>query len=339
LLFAYGKLTHESYFCSRFGQIDAELGWVLKPSAVTCVAGREPFSSSPSWFEGKVFTDANGFRSAKSGGDTPKGGVLFAGDSWTFGYGLSFEESFPGQFSARSGVGAAVAASPAYGSAQALLLAERWVERLTPRAIVYLDIGLWERSACRGATKPAFILKPCYWQSNGASSAELVTPPPGTVENAASWGITPGGMLGVGEDTWTYFLWSRPVAQLHHLLVRANLAAGFGHDFRAAGVDDAVVHKAVLDHLVRLAGRAHVPVLLLDPADTYKVPLAALGAEQSRHLHHVGKAVWRSAVDEPAAELPPEIARVPHDGHFGPGMNALVAALVQSQLQTLEVLK
>jgi hypothetical protein len=335
--FAYGKLTYEGYFCGRFARVDGEIGWVLAPNATSCIGGRAPFSAGPPWFESKVHTDVNGFRSAKAGAETARNGVLFAGDSWTFGFGVNFEDSFPGQFQARSGAPAVVAASPAYGSAQALLLTERWIGQLTPRAIVYLDLGFWDRSACRGAVRPTAILKPCYWQPPEAQSAELVLPPRGTVERFASWGLMPGGMLGAGEDTWTYFIWSRPVAQFQQVLVRLGLISGFGHDFRAVGVDETAIQRGVFDHIARIAARARVPVLVLDPANIYAAPYAALAPEQRIHLHHVGSEQWHKSVGEPASKLPAELARVPHDGHFGPGLNALVAELIQERLAALRV--
>lgn len=331
--FAYGKLSSPNYFCGSFGRIDAEIGWTIAPNASSCIGGREAFSSAPPWFEGKVYSDANGFRSAAAGGPTPTGGVLAVGDSWTFGFGVTFEDSYPGRLQQATGMPVVVAASPAYGSAQAIMLAERWVDRLKPRAIVYLDLGFWDRSACSGAQRPSFILKPCYWQARGAEAAELVAPPPGRVQSFASWGVYPGGMLGAGEDSWTYFLVSRPVALALQIMTRIGLVPGFGHDFRAVGVEPAAIQRGALDHLARLATQARVPVLLLDPQDIYREHFAALPPERRSGLIRIGADVWQPEVEAPAAKLPPAQAAVPHDGHFGPGKNALVAALIEKELK------
>lgn len=331
--FAYGKLSAPTYFCGPFAKVDAEIGWVIAPNASSCVGGREPFSSEPPWFEGKVFTDVNGFRSAAPGTPTPAGGVLTIGDSWSFGFGVTFEESFPGQLQQLTGTPVVIAASPAYGSAQAIMLGERWLERLKPRAIVYLDLGLWDRSACSGAHRPRVILKPCYWQAPGERSATLVVPLPGRVDTFASWGILPGGMLGAGEDTWTYFLVSRPLALGLQLMTRAGIVAGFGHDFRAVGVDPDAIQHGVFDHLLRLAGKARVPVLLIDPWDTYRKYYDATPPERRAGLIRIGKDIWKPEVDEPADRLPPAQASLPHDGHFGPGKNALVAKLIEKELR------
>jgi hypothetical protein len=217
------------------------------------------------------------------------------------------------------------------------MLAERWVDQLKPRAMVYLDLGFWDRSACRGARKPQAILKPCYWQAPGGPSAMLVVPPPGRVEAFASWGVMPGGMIAAGEDNWSYFLISRPVSIGYQVLARTGLVPGFGHDFSAIGVNTAAIRRGVLDHLVRLGTQARVPLLIIDPYDAYSDMFAALPPEQKTDIRRVGRDVWLRAVVGPMSKLPPELATVPHDGHFGPGANALIAALIAERLQELGV--
>jgi hypothetical protein len=334
--YAYGKLTYPAYFCGSFAQVDGEIGWVIAPNVTSCMGGRAPFSSGPPWYEAKVFTNADGFRTGSRNAATPRGGIMTIGDSWTFGYGVSFEDSYPGQLQ-RSGTPVVVAASPAYGTAQALLLAERWAPRLAPRAMVYLDQGFWERSACSGGSRPVAILKPCYWQAPGTTNVELVQPPQGRVAAFAAFGVLPGGMVGAGEDTWTYFLISRPVALVHQALARAGMVPGFGDDFRAVGVDTAAIQRGTFEHIVRLVTAQKVPLVLLDPFDTYAPYVAALPKDVAAYIHHVGQAKWGKAVTEPAAKLAPELAAVPHDGHFGPGTNALVAKLVSEQLDAAGV--
>jgi hypothetical protein len=183
--YAVAKLPFSAYNCGSFAQLDSEIGWVLRPGADTCLGGRGVFAAAP-WFEAPVHTDRNGFRAALSGGATPVGGLMVVGDSYAFGYGVAFEH----------------VASPAYSSAQAMLWARRWLGRLQPRAIVYLDNGMWQRAACRVTRRPSAILKPGYWHPPDAAAAELVTPPPGRVEAWAKWGVLPGGAVGARETGW-----------------------------------------------------------------------------------------------------------------------------------------
>lgn len=335
--YAWGKISYAGYSCGSFAAVDDEIGWVLKADATSCLGGRQPFSDTPPWFHSNVYTDANGFRAAAPGGPTPSGGVFAVGDSWTFGFGGDYQNSYPGLLAVASGLPVVTVASPAYSSAQATLLAERWAPRLHPRAIVYLDNGFWNRAACAGRHRPDTILKPCYWQAPGAAEAELVLPPPGRVSHAAANGILPGGVLGAGEMGWSYFLWARPLALSHQTLVRLGLASGFGHDFRAVGVDEAAIRRATLRHLTRLAAAADVPVLMLDPGDLYAGLVEQLGSEQAARIHRVGAGEWNEAVTAPAAALPPEQAHIPHDGHYGPGMNRLIADFVTTKLRQLGV--
>lgn len=335
--YAWGKLSYAGYSCGSFAMADAEIGWVLAPGATSCLGAREPFASAPPWFHSTVHTDGNGFRSAAPGGQTPANGIFAVGDSWTFGFGLDHQDSYPGQLAVLSGLPVVTVASPAYSAAQAILLAERWAPRLRPRAIVYLDKGFGNRAACSGRHRPLSILKPCYWQPTGATEAELVLPPGDHVLRAADHGILPGGVLGAGELGWRYFVWARPITLAQQTLVRLGLASGFAHDFRAVGVDEMAIRRATLRHLVRLAATADVPVLLLDPGDLYAGMLEQLPPEQTVQILRVGAEEWNRAADAPAKALAPEQREIPHDGHYGPGMNRLIAEFVTAKLRQLHV--
>lgn len=330
--YAYARLTFPAYSCGSFAKLDSQIGWVLAPNAQSCIGGRRPFSQDPPWFEATVFTDMNGFRAASAGEETARGGIMAIGDSWTFGYGVAFEQSYPGILADILGERVVVAASPAYSATQSLLLAERWIGRLKPKALVYLDMGMWERGACRGVSKPTAILKPCYWQRDGTMQAELVFPPPGRIENLGRWGITPGGMVGAGEITWSYFLMARPYALVNGLLVRAGLIAGMANDFFAVAVDPGVIRTETFRHLLRVVEKADVPFILLDPYDLWTGLSAGLPPETARRVRRIGKAAWQAAVDTPASALPAHERQVPNDGHFGVGANRLVAALIARAL-------
>ncbi|MCG8510448.1 MAG: hypothetical protein MI741_14580, partial [Rhodospirillales bacterium] len=196
--YTWGYLSYGGYFCGSFAQLDGDIGWVLKPNAKSCIGGGNPFSDER-YFEAPVYTNRDGFRTSQSGGETPAGAVLTVGDSWTFGYGVSYEDSYPGQLSRMIEAPVVMLASPAYAGSQAVLLADRWVGALKPRALVYLELGFWERGACSGRTRPRLINKPCFWTPPGQSKAELILPPDGMVDDFARFGILPGGMVGAGE--------------------------------------------------------------------------------------------------------------------------------------------
>lgn len=333
--YAWGYLSYEGYYCGSFAQLDGEIGWTLKPRAESCIGAGEAFGDEI-YFEVPVFTDDNGFRSATPGGITPAQSVLAVGDSWTFGYGVAHEASYPGQLDSMIEPAVVTVASPAYAGSQAVQLAKRWAPKLDPRAMVYLELGFWERGACSGSAQPAFILKPCFW-SSADGEMELVLPPQGLVEKMGSLGLRPGGMVGAGEKTPGYFMWSRPLAKVSQLLVRAGLTSGMADDFRAVNVDGKALRQALLTELAETASAAKAPLLLIDPSDLYADLVGGLSQPLQRWVHHVGSARWASDVATPASALSEAEAKVPHDGHFGPGMNRLVAALVRDLLLELGV--
>lgn len=334
--YAVAKLTYTAYACGSFARLDPELGWTLRPSASSCVGARPPLRFGAPWFEVPVFTDRNGFRSLSPGAETPRGALMFAGDSYTFGYGVGGQESFAEIVGQRLATPIVNLGVPAYSSAQGLLLAERWAPVLRPRAIVFLEAGQWQRAGCRGPRRPTAIVKPCYWQPPGQAVGGLVLPPAGRVERWARFGLLPGGIVGAGETTWRYFLVSRPLSLGLQGLARLGIVPGFANDFAPVGVDDTAMRRGVVAHLGRLAAAAGVPVILLDPLEQYPAAMIeALPAQQRARIHRIGKAQWDREVTARAIALAPEQRIIPHDGHYGAGMHALIGEFLAGEFRAL----
>jgi hypothetical protein len=336
--YSVAKLAYPAYACGSFAKLDGELGWVLKPSATSCLGHRGVFAAEP-WFEAPVYTDQNGFRASRAGGTTATGGIVALGDSFTFGYGVSYVQSYAGVLERLTGTPVVVAASPAYSAAQAVLLAQRWIAPLRPRALIYMEMGAWQRNACIGSTRPTAILKPCFWRPSGGTT-ELVVPPAGRVERWGRWSVLPGGMVGAGEVTWGYFLVSRPVLQITHALARFGLISGFANDFATLGVDENAIREAVVGELGRLAEAANVPLVFIDPSDFMPQRLVdALPPAQRSRIHRIGRSRFDQEVTAPAALLPLHERELPHDTHFAPGLNRLVGELLDRELRTLGVVR
>jgi hypothetical protein len=337
--YSVAKLIYPAFTCASFAQLDGELGWVLKPSATSCLGHRGVFASK-AWFEAPVYTDRNGFRAARAGVETPAGGILSLGDSFAFGYGVTYEQSYAGALERLTGMPVVIAASPAYSAAQAALLARRSLPRVRPKALVYVEMGAWVRNACTGATRPSAILKPCFWRPSGSASAELVIPPAGRVERWGRWGVVAGGMIGAGEGTWTYFLVSRPVLQVMHMLVRLGISSGFANDFATVGVEVPVIQRAVVGELGRLAETASVPLLLVDPSDFLPQRFVDPLPEAQRALiHRIGRSRFDQEVTAPASGLPLHERELPHDPHFAPGVSRLVAEMLDRELRARGIVK
>ena len=322
--YAHGKLTYATYFCSKFSKIDNEVGWVHRPNVESCMGTHDWSSRGKFHHLVKIYTDGAGFRSSSKGENVKKNAVMFLGDSFTFSYMVSFGESFPAIFSKITNEEINNIGSPAYSAAQAIVLGARWLPKLKPKSIVYFETGFWDRGICIGKSRPKIILKPCYWV-NPKGYAELVLPVPAYVEMMSNFGILPGGMVGAGENTWTYFLVSRPIAKLKQALVRLGFLSGFPHDFRFIGEDSTPFLKALVVDLVLLAKRAETKVILIDSVNIYGEIIKNLSAEDRWWLEFVSYDDWEKRVVEPSMGLPKELVRIPHDGHYGPAMNKLIA--------------
>ena len=92
--FIYRKLAYSVEFGERFGQFDDELGWVLRENATSYIRGRSLLKRE-TYYDSKVFTNALGFRDRATGLVPQREGIVTIGDSWTFGYCVDFEETYP----------------------------------------------------------------------------------------------------------------------------------------------------------------------------------------------------------------------------------------------------
>ncbi|MBI4030880.1 MAG: hypothetical protein HY370_04335 [Proteobacteria bacterium] len=323
--YAYKKLTFPTSFDGSLWALDDEAGWFHRPGASVRHIHKAPDGSIA--FDVPVFTDDFGFRAAQAGGMPTEGAVMFLGDSNVFGFGVPYEDGFAAQAGAFLERPVAIVASPAYGAAQAIVLAEMHLVSLRPSYLVYFDGGHWERTVCRGKKRPRFILKPCFWQRLDGK-AELVTPPAGLVGKAARFGLWPGGMIGAGQMGWSYFLVSRPVLRGWGYLVRAGMASGFAHDFAAPGADGQAIRAAIFENLKNMSRASGAPLVLLDPGGLYED-----FARQDREVIYAGREVWRERVEKPSALLSENERMVPHDNHWAAGTNRLIGELIAGLIQ------
>lgn len=335
--YLYGYLGFQGGYCGPFGKLDPEIGWVLAPDTQSCIIGKDgPFGQIA--FRGEVSIDDRGARvpadSFRRGGHTAKPlQVIVMGDSWPFGYGIDGKDTFASRLTRDHGYETALFASPAYSNAQALMLADRMAAKHHPEAFVFLIAGL-ERAICIGATEPEWILKPCYWTAPGGK-ARLVVPPPGLVEAAAKFGLRPGGMLGAGEMTPGYFLISRPVSKASAMLVKLGVISGTPDDFYGVAPADETeaIRRASFADLRRLVARHHAKMVLLDPGGIYGG--LTEDAVASGEMIYVGNKQWREEISLPSDALPENERAVPYDGHYGPGVHAMIAGMVSTKLKAV----
>jgi hypothetical protein len=154
---------------NAMARFDPELGWSYIPNqSVTQNFGSEgrPVTMNLNEIGARVGDPGRHFNST-----SPT--VLFVGDSYTFGHGVTYEESFVGQFEAKSGLPFQVVnlGVQGYGTDQALLDLKRRFENFNTKAVVYTflidhvrrndnaDRRLLYRDAKFLGTKPRFALR------------------------------------------------------------------------------------------------------------------------------------------------------------------------------------
>lgn len=151
---------------NSFARFDPELGWSYIPNKSTT---HETVDTTK-----PVYFDENGIRVPSSGFhfDYHKPSVLFIGDSFTMGHGLSYEESFVGKFTALNAVPYQVVnlGVQGYGTNQALIALKKYLPKFNTKIVVYTFIedhilrnGNYDRrilnpSARFLGTKPQFAL-------------------------------------------------------------------------------------------------------------------------------------------------------------------------------------
>lgn len=121
-----------------FGSFDPQLGWSYNPST--------SYYGVYNGIEHHFDDNGNRVRSAnwKQSLDLPK--IVFIGDSVTFGTGLSFEDSFVGQFEAifnqkyKTNVQVINLGVQGYGTDQSLIKLQQQIEDIKPLAVVYTFI-------------------------------------------------------------------------------------------------------------------------------------------------------------------------------------------------------
>ena len=144
-----GPTTNSSYV-----QFDEELGWSYRPN----VRARHQTAE----FDVAIDIHSRGFRGPEWPKDSERPRILVLGDSYAFGWGVEFEQSFSGLLqAAHPEWDVRNAAVAGYGADQELLVLRRLRESLRPAAVVctFCDNDLWESSAddAYGRSKPQFV--------------------------------------------------------------------------------------------------------------------------------------------------------------------------------------
>lgn len=368
--FAFRKLTFSYDYCGSYGKLDEELGWKLKENASSCLSLNN-FLTGETYFDSKIYTNNLGFRDIETNRDVPKGAITAIGDSWTFGYGINYEETFPYLLSQQIDFPVVNMGIPAYGSGSTLLLFERYVEQIHPPVVIYFTHGFWTRSLCLSQTKPSDNLIPCFWWDDQNKQIELIKPPPGKVFEEAKKHSYPGGALTAGYNNWEYFLIIKPLMMINSIktsalntikstwglkqisptaakINRATVQRKLKHmrnEKYSPESDDAVafaqidsVLKYTLRRYARLAKEYGFILLMVDNENFYKPYLEEAKRDFGVSIIHIGANEYEKEIEYPGSKLPPKLRNVPKDGHYAVGFNRLIAKKIARSLEKSSIL-
>jgi hypothetical protein len=312
--YSFKKYEENIVYTESFGQLDDEIGWVLRPRATARVYFESRVTGT-TFYDFRVYTNADGLRSASVDSPTPAKGVVAAGDSWVFGTGVDYADSFAARLSAGLGMPVANLGVPAHGTAQTILLLQRHITQLAPKVVVHPNFGLWARSVCRGSSRPHDLLEPCFWKDPSTGAVSMLTPSPGYFSRMSKLGVYPGGWMTAGHNTWAYYLISRPVIQFQQLLTRLGLKSGQFAEDDISTPDRILILRATLERFLQLALKHDFVFVLLDPPGEYADAVSDLLPQYSSRLVYLGQDVGTEARAH-SAHIPADRRSVPGDGHF-----------------------
>jgi len=339
--YGYKKLTLAYNYCGSYGQLDDEIGWVLAKNANSCMSLSNRLKNI-TYFDSKIYTNEKGFRDSAVGKKVPVGGIVTVGDSWTFGYGVNYEETYPKYLQDLVGIPTVNAGIPAYGTAQTLLLLERHIGDIKPTAIVYLELGLIFRScdAVNMLEKPknTLLLQPLFWWNHDSKIIEIVKPIHGRVTEEAKKNNYPGGYFTSGYDNWKYLLVVKPISIIREVIQKLNSLITPYRDNQKVDTNEDHTEdmlKYVLERFISLSKLNNSTFILIDAYGNgmYEPYIKQFEKEKGVKIIYIDRETWNKEVAIPGEKLKSEDARVPMDGHFGPGKNKLIAEMIAKRLK------
>ena len=347
--YGYKKLTYSFEFGERFGVFDDELGWTLKKNASSYIRGRS-FLTGETFFDSSVYTDALGFRAQNPRIQPTPGGIAAIGDSWTFGYCVNYEETFPYFLEELSNTPVTNLGVPAYGSGSTYGLINRHVEKLQPKLVVFLTNALWSRSLSTvyPSPDPNYSLIPYFYYDEKMDRGRIKFPTPGVVSKSVEEGIYPGGSLTAGYDTFNY---------LRYVKVPQILALARSYLPKFPSPTSSQTNKMesseyarrllkILEYEVELYGDLSAlhqfKLLIIDMhrSEMYRLAVEKFNKEHpDRKIMFIGHKEFEEKVFTKGINigLSPKEIRVPKDGHFGSGTNKLIAEMVMDKIRPLGI--
>jgi len=336
------QLSYE--YCGSYGEADNQIGWVLGDNQSSCLRLYNRLSGKK-YFSSEIYTNDAGIRSASPSGTPSKKSFVTAGDSWVFGYGVNFEESWPyhlGQILNQPVINLGV---PNYSAAQTYLLLERKVKQLEPKVVIYHTQGMEQRSVCVGKIKPVEILEPCYWRNPDTRDIELVTPIGTYVAEQKRKHIYPSGIFTAGYDPWEYFLIIRPLDIIRNwkdkIFGKNTIQAReWRHGDAPIPISlERSIWRENLTLFVRLMQEHGFSLVWVDRNGYYKDIVEDVERNLNVKISYMSREDWKNFIEKHAENLTDEEKYVPKDGHYSSLMNMAIASGVAEFMRDTNLIR
>ena len=341
--FAYKKLTLSYDYCESFGEINSQIGWTLKKNTSSCLKLSNRISGEI-FFDSLIYTDNNGFRTEKEN-QNKESSILAIGDSWTFGYGVNGDETFPYLLSRLLDQPIHNSGVPAFGSASTYVYAKSNIKKLKPNLIIYFTQGLWRRSPCikpwkdyyekglidRNNSQYGQQLIPCYLVDADSFQAKLLLPLPGVIEESVKKHTYPGGSLTAGYDSfWRYVFFTKPRLVFQDFKERLGLVKVKEMTI----IEGYAIKELELNSYLDLAKENNFQFILVDPIGDYLSVIMNNDFLSNENLVYIGKSKWQAYYGSESKNILESEIYIPMDGHFTKKMNQTIANLIFSEIQS-----
>lgn len=348
--FVYKKLSYSFEFGEKFGVFDDELGWTLKKNASSYIRGRSLITGE-TFFDSSVYTNDFGFRSQNSSEKFTAGRIVAIGDSWTFGYCVNYEETYPYFLEKISNVPVTNLGVPAYGSGSTYGLFKRHVSKLQPKLVIYLTSGLWKRSLSTvyppdhtdDVYSSDLRLIPYFYYDQKTDSGQIKFPNPGAVTNSINKGIYPGGSLTAGYNTFNY-LWYVKIPQILSMTkTYLKKVSSSAYPQKTKKYEEHKINKILqyeLELYKELSNLYQFKLLIIDLSDQYTSVVKKFNKQHpDNKVMFIGRKEFVEEVYTKGINigLSPEEIRVPMDGHYGRGTNKLIAEMIIKKIKSSRI--
>ena len=334
----YKKLNFWFEMGPKFSRFDESLGWTLASNKTSYQRGKSILTGEI-YFDAEVFTSPKGFRSSKIGKLDAINETVSIGDSWTFGYCVPYEHTYQAYLENLLGSPVINMGVPAYGSGSVYGLFEKHVKDLKPKRVIYINWGLSDRSAYTVENKnmiPKDILIPTFYYSKSDDEVFFKYPKKGDVFKFVSKNVYPGGSLTAGYDFWSYMFFVKPKQILELIDNKLDLKIfNFKGMSKIPGLKVGITPE-IADYEMKLYKNLQdingFEFIFYDGYENniYKKSFEKYFLNNNNYQNtYVSVQQWNKEVFEKGEEinLTQKEKRVPHDGHFGKGLNKLIAEM------------